>query len=124
MRRFANNMEILNQAQGAFRHNAAAYFAATARRHLPKHRPEMYRKLEGEVGLERYVQELGTEAAARQEVMEAQYLEKNPAPSGRSDRAQHLAWAAMIAEEIVMEEMILLPDDETARASRSWGYRD
>ena len=92
--------------------------------HMRKYQPEMYRKLEEEGGLERYAQELGTEAATRQEVIEAQYLEKNPAPQDKSERAQHLAWAALSAQEIVLQEMILLPDEETARAIRQGGYRD
>jgi hypothetical protein len=124
LRRVANNLEAINRMYGEFRRSAAAHFAETARRHMRKYQPEMYRKLEEQGGLERYVQELGTEAATRQEVIEAQYLQKNPAPPDGADRAQHLAWAALSAQEIVLHEMILLPDEETARAIREGGYRD
>jgi hypothetical protein len=91
---------------------------------MRKCQPQMYRQLQEEGRLERYAQELGMEAATRQEVIEAQYLEKNPAPQDTSERAQYLAWAALSAQEIVLQEMILLPDEETARAIRQGGYRD
>lgn len=91
---------------------------------MRKHQPDMYRKLKSEGGLESYAHQLGTEAAMQQEVIEAQYLEKNPAPPNGSERNQHLAWAALSAQELVLQEMILLPDEETARAIRQGGYRD
>ena len=91
---------------------------------MRKYQPQMYRKLEEEGRLEQYAQEFGSEAATRQQTIESQYLQKNPAPQDRLERAQHLGWAALSAQEIVLQETILLPDEETARATRQGGYRD
>lgn len=104
----------------------AKQYAAAAKRHLQRNDPERYRKLEQAGRLDPEMNDLGEEAARQEELIERQFLERNPVPANAEylERAAHLAQAEQVAQEMVMADLILTPDKLTAQAIRQGGYRD
>lgn len=101
---------------------SAEKYAALAREHLKEHRPTFYQELESSGVLESYLEELGIEAESLEVMTYNDYLKRNPVPIDFFERAAHLAQAYQVACEIVLSQLILLPDEETERAMLRGGY--
>jgi Transposon-encoded protein TnpV len=97
-------------------------YSRLAREHLREHRPTFFKELEASEKLESYLEELGHEAESLEMTIYGQYLERNPAPIDFFERVAHIAHAQRIAEETVLSQMILVPDEETERAILRGGY--
>ena len=93
-----------------------------ARDHLRKHRPKMFRDLASKGQLVPYLKSLGKDAEKLEQEMERQYLERNPPPEEYKANLNHLAQARLAAQEIVMSEVILLPNEQSQNAIRRGQY--
>lgn len=102
----------------------AKEWSARAAEHLKAHRPRTYRQLQDQGQLNSHLQQVGQDAATMEQEMERQYLEKNPPPEEYAARVAHLGTARQVAEEIVNQNLILVPDERDDRAMKRGAYAD
>ena len=100
----------------------AQEYSHLAREHLQKHRPKMFRDLSKRGQLASYLQKLGADAASLESEMERQYLEKNPPPQDYQGRLNSLAQAKQVAQEITLQELVLLPSEADDAAIKRGHY--
>ena len=92
--------------------------------HLKRHRPKTYRGFQEDGDLEAHLQSVGNSAEEMEQEMERQYLAKNPAPEEYLAKVAHLGTARQVAEEIVNQELILVPAEEDDGAMKRGYYAD
>jgi hypothetical protein len=100
----------------------AQEYQKLAREHLQKHRPKMFRDLASKGQLVPCLKSLGKDAEKLEQEMERQYLERNPPPEEYQANLNHLAQARLAAQEIVMSEVILFPNEQSQNAIRRGRY--
>ena len=97
-----------------------------ADRHLEEHLPQVRRELKKSGQLQSYLLNVQQSTLSALESVREQLREKRPPPKKGSDPlqlVQYESWLKRTSEELVLQEFVLLPDAETARALIS-GYTD
>lgn len=100
----------------------AQQYESLAREHWKAHLPKEYQRLKRSSQDQEYFESLGESAFDQYQSL---YLQgQKNLPANFLDRWAALERASRQANEIVLNEMILLPDSETAKAIAQGGYRD
>ncbi len=97
-----------------------------ADRHLEEFLPQVRRELKKKGELQSYLLNVQGDTLSALENVRNQLKEKRPPPKKGSDPlqlVQYESWLKRTSEELVLQEFVLLPDAETARALIS-GYTD
>lgn len=92
---------------------------------LQQNRPEDYRRLQVSGRLESHLDEAGREADELHQRLLAQLAAKNPynPTEWKKGREAYEGWLERTARELVLHDLVLVPDEETERAMRD-GYTD
>ncbi len=95
------------------------------RKQLQQSRPEMYRELQKSGELGRYLRNVDQSADRMKELLLKQLAEKQPYNPVKWENNRELWEASLerIADELVLEDRVLVPDAETQAAMRN-GYVD
>jgi len=97
-----------------------------ADRHLEEHLPKVRRELKKKGELQSYLLNVQKSTVNALESVIDQLKKSRPPPSESSDHLQLIqyeSWLERTSEELVLQEYVLLPDAETARALAK-GYTD
>ncbi len=97
-----------------------------ADRHLEEFLPQVRRELKKSGQLQSYLLNVQQSTVNALERVRKQLREQRPPPPPSSDHLQHVqyeSWLMRTSEELVLQEYVLLPDAQTARALIS-GYTD
>ncbi len=97
-----------------------------ADRHLEEHLPQVRRELKKSGQLQSYLLNVQQSTLSALERVRGQLRKQRPPPPKGSDPlqlVQYESWPKRTSEELVLQEFVLLPDAETARALIS-GYTD
>lgn len=94
---------------------SSAEFAEEHRRSLEQNQPTMLAELQKSGEITSYLQEIGREAKAMYDRL---YESRATTPGWTPDQAERMAM------EVVMHDLILVPDPETAAAIQQDGYLD
>lgn len=86
-------------------------YGEMARDHWRRYRPKAWEALENPTA---HFTSLGETVLEEITAREEAYLRANPPPQGFLDRQRAMEQARRIAEETVLSEMVLLPEEETA----------
>ena len=89
---------------------------------LKEHQPEQYAALEKSGELPAYLASVDAQAQGSLERLLTEMLEKSPPPKSLLAKAGHVESLRRSAEEIVLHDLILVPDPETLQA-RQTGYQ-
>ncbi len=98
-----------------------------ADRHLEEHLPQVRRELKKAGQLQSYLLNVQNDTLSALESVRNQLREQRPPPKKGSDPlqlVQYESWLKRTSEELVLQEFVLLPDEETAKAMREGGYTD
>ncbi len=98
-----------------------------ADRHLQEHLPQVRRELKKSGQLQSYLLNVQQSTLSALERVRDQLKEQRPPPPKGSDPlqlVQYESWLKRTSEELVLQEYVLLPDEETAKAMREGGYTD
>lgn len=90
-------------------------YAQRYREHLKAVRPAMYRRLQVNQKLAAHLQEIGNGAQEMHDLLIGQLQQTNPPPPDREGwmaRMQYEGWLNRTAEEMVLNDLILLPSEE------------
>ncbi len=97
-----------------------------ADRHLAEHLPQVRRELQKSGQLLNYLLNVQGDTLSALESVRGQLRKRRPPPKKGSDPlqlVQYESWLKRTSEELVLQEFVLLPDAETARALAN-GYTD
>jgi len=94
-----------------------------AREHWQKHLKQDYRKLVADKQDKMFFEKLGQEAFARQIQIEDQLMAAEIMPREFQEKLERVTQIGLQAKEIALQELILIPDSETAEAISQGGYR-
>ena len=96
-------------------------YALIAQEHLKKHRPEMFRDLRANGGLNLYLSDLGEQISQTVDEVRLRTLQKNPPPKDFLGKHRHLAWAQQSAEEIALNDLLYnsLPSETSTAESEA-----
>lgn len=89
---------------------------------LQKHRPHVLNELRSRGELESHLDEVESQAEEMFESLHTPMYQKAMKEQEFLKRLDALRAAHDVADEIVLKELILLPDPETERAMRQGGY--
>ncbi len=98
-----------------------------ADRHLEEFLPEVRRELKQSGQLMNYLMNVQGDTLSALENVRGQLRKRRPPPKKGSDPlqlVQYESWLKRTSEELVLQEFVLLPDEETAKAMREGGYTD
>ncbi len=98
-----------------------------AERHLEEHLPQVHRELKKSGQLQSYLLNVQGDTLSALEAVRNQLKKQRPPPPKNSDHlqlVQYESWLKRTSEELVLQEFVLLPDEETAKAMREGGYTD
>lgn len=88
-------------------------YAAIARQHLQQHQPTMYAELMSDpTAAEQYLTRVGEQVAAQMALTEQQLLDSSAVPLDLTPQ-QRRSQARAIAEELVLSELLWVPEETT-----------
>ncbi len=102
-------------------------YGKLAEKHLKEHQPKVYRELKQSGQLLSYLLDVEERTDEAVDQVRASLKKSKPLPKETTIFLEILAyqnWLQRTSEELVLQEYILLPDEETAKAMREGGYTD
>ena len=93
---------------------------------LRQNRPDVYRDLQRTGDLKAHLDETADSARRMRATIVRQMAERNPynPEEWRGSREAWQGWLERTADELVLHDLVLVPDEETERAERQGGYTD
>ena len=102
-------------------------YGKLAEKHLKEHLPKVYQELKQSGQLLSYLLDVEERTDEAVDQVRASLKKSKPLPKETTNFLEVLAyqnWLQRTSEELVLQEFILLPDEETAKAMREGGYTD
>ena len=98
-----------------------------AEKHLKEHLPKVYQELKQSGQLLSYLLDVEERTDEALDQVRASLKKSKPLPKETTNFLEVLAyqnWLQRTSEELVLQEFVLLPDEETANAISEGGYTD
>ncbi len=98
-----------------------------ADRHLEEHLPQVRRELKKSGQLQSYLLDVEERTDEALDQVRGILKKSKPLPKETTNFLEVIAyqnWLQRTSEELVLQEFILLPDEETAKAMKEGGYTD
>jgi hypothetical protein len=93
---------------------------------LRQNKPALYRELKRDGALKAHLDEIAESARRMHETIVRQMAERHPYDPAewKGERGAWEGWLHRTADELVLHDRVLVPDEETEKAMREGGYTD
>ena len=91
---------------------------------LQRSRPDVYQELQQSGRLEEHLQQVDQQASEMFNGLMKKLQDQNPYPQKYARRAARIAQDERVAREMVLNDLVLVPDKETQEAMSRGGYTD